>query len=222
MIESKKFSSIDEINIYLLDLLPESVVREDMIREEFINKIIFVMKENTGMDKVLKPSIVPSSSLNLWNNAGFFYQKFDTKIAIKVYENLYEHLQDLQRKDKIRYHKGMALHNLGISHIRNGERAIGLMFLVYAMVEDVLTEIVRKNKLIAVEQFFVFNVLQNFKSEKYYHLERENGEKINITNKFLDAIIDLYPEILISKWDDPWNWDPKDYFSALFERLKDL
>lgn len=150
--------NLKEFRIKIIHLLED---------EENFELIISKLKKNTREGGFLPPQPTHSDKLNLWNNVGFFYYRFDPAKSIRVYEELYDRLKKLQEGGQ-HYHKGMALHNLGIAFILHDQFEKGMTYLLYALTEDLLTAhfITReKHARYKIGDSHAYQVMQKFREK---------------------------------------------------------
>lgn len=118
------FSSISELSKYI----------QTLILSEDVDGIIKTLKINT-----VKSGVVgPNKNINIWNYAGStFLRTGKYKIAEKIYTEYYNTLCRLQ-KTLGRLHKGIPLHNMGISQCFQENTDFGIKHIILAFIEDVL------------------------------------------------------------------------------------
>lgn len=94
---------------------------------------------NRMLDKsVVKPD--ESRTHAIWNFIGFFFiQIKESQLSEKIYQKFYETLLKNQVLDKKRYHKGLPLHNLGLSIELQADITRAVRFYEAAYIEDVIS-----------------------------------------------------------------------------------
>ncbi len=112
-----------------------------------VDGIIRLLRESTKQVGPLHPN--NEEELNLWNLAGwqYFLRKGKYQEAERLYRAFFETLLE-QQKVVGRVHKGMPLHNLGLSLFFQGRAEEAIVFFLSAYVEDVI----RGNGAVTVEQ----------------------------------------------------------------------
>ena len=107
-----------------------------LIANEHFDKVIEVLVENTGKRKLIKPS---EPAIHFWNTAGvFFFQNGKNEFAERLYYSLFK----LQMEEQItgdRLHKGMALHNYGVSVANSGKTEEAKKLITLAYIEDCIS-----------------------------------------------------------------------------------
>jgi hypothetical protein len=91
---------------------------------------------------------------SIWNNYGFFFIGLGMySDAEKIYQDMLATIQEVERTRKVKMHKGLALHNLGITQFiqRKFDEAIPNILEAYA--EDVKTVGPKKAKNLMANRF---------------------------------------------------------------------
>lgn len=122
-----------------------------------IDGVIKLLKESTKPEGPLHPD--NESELNLWNLPGwqFFLRQGKYKEAECIYRAFYQTLLE-QQKSVGRVHKGMPLHNLGLSLYYQGQSKEAIKYFFCAYVEDVI----RANGADTVEQGLASKIIRGF------------------------------------------------------------
>lgn len=109
---------------------------DSLLREKNFDRVKSIIADATSRKGLIKPS---GQNINFWNQPGFFYsQRGLFQQAADLYQALYE-IQLREQQKNERFHKGMALHNLGLSMLNLDKRPEAQELITLAYIEDCIT-----------------------------------------------------------------------------------
>lgn len=130
---------------------------QQLSAQNSVDEIIALLDSKTTVEGPIHPD--NETELNLWNLPGYAYFLRQGKYeeAERIFRAFYENLLRNQ-EGAGRVHKGMALHNLGLSLFFQGETEEAIKFLICAYIEDAI----RGNGSLEIEQSPASRVLRGF------------------------------------------------------------
>ena len=139
------------------ELLKIARALQQLSAQDNVNEIIALLNSKTAAKGPIHPD--NETELNIWNLPGYAYFLRQGKYeeAERIFQAFYENL--LKNQDYVgRVHKGMALHNLGLSLFFQGKTEDAIKFFICAYIEDAI----RGKGSLETEQLPASRVLRGF------------------------------------------------------------